>query len=205
MAPVAHYRVVAAAALLAALFPDLAPAAPPSAASSAAYGIYAQFTQDGVRVTFGPLAEIEGRAPPAYDERLPAAQVDQIVPIGAGGVPTPSLFVDAADFTSHVASKGHRIGSISAEADAAIKGIDLGLMLNPPPPSAAARPQEPQPFLALSARHIGATADFSPVFAGHGSAAFDHLVVSGSLVGNQKLEFSRARPAKTRSSIRARV
>jgi hypothetical protein len=33
-------------------------------------------------------------------------------------------------------------------------------------------------------------ADFSPVVAGHGSVVFDSLVVVGSLVGNQKLEFS---------------
>jgi hypothetical protein len=113
MAAIAHYRVVAAAALVAALIPDLAAAAP-SAASSEAYGIYAQFTRDGVRVAFGPLAEVEGRAPSAYDDRMAAALAHQIVPIVAGGIPTPSLFVDAADFASHVASKGHRIGSISA-------------------------------------------------------------------------------------------
>jgi hypothetical protein len=53
---------------------------------------------------------------------------------------------------------------------------------------------EPVPFLTLSARHIGSTADFSLVVPRHslatGSASFDHLVVDGSLVGNQRLEFT---------------
>ncbi len=175
-------------------FAGLALAGPPSAASSAAYGIYAQFTQDGNSVSFGPIAQIEGSAPPAYDETVAAAPVHQIVPLVAGSIVTPSMFINAADFESHVASKGFGVDSVSSEAKTLIKSINLALMLNPPPPTASPGLPQPQPFLALSARRITSTADFTKVVpryaSGTGSATFGGMIVSGTLVANQKLMFS---------------
>jgi hypothetical protein len=187
----------AAAGLVAGSVPGMATASPPSAAPSAAYGIYAEFRQDGNMVPFGPLAQIAGRAPPPYHDTVAAAQVRKVVPIVAGSRPITSLFVNAGDFESHVASNGFGVDTISAEADTKIQGINLALMLDPPPPGPAAEPL--QPFLSLSARHMASTADFSLVVPNHasvtGSAGFDHLVVFGTLVNNQTLEFSgEARP-----------
>ncbi len=195
----AKRSVVAGWLMFAAFIPVAATAGPPSAApasaaSSAAYGIYAEFHQDGNVVPFGPLAQIAGSAPPPYHDIVAAAQVRQIVPIVEGPLPIPSLFVNAADFTSHVASNGFGVDAIASEADTKTTGVNLALMLNPPPP--AAQPLQPVPFLSLRARHIASTADFSLVVPHHtsvsGSAYFDHLVVFGSLVDNQKLEFSGA-------------
>jgi hypothetical protein len=184
--------VVAGLALVAVLFPLAARAGPPAAAS-AAYGIYAEFRQDGNTVPFGPLAEIAGAAPPAYADRVAAARVQEVVPIVAGALPAPSLFVDAALFASHVASRGFGIDAISAEADSRGRDIQIALMLNPPPP-ANGRPPQPQPFLMLSARRIEATANSSLVVPDHttvdAGASFDRLVANGSLLGNQKVEFS---------------
>jgi hypothetical protein len=193
----------AGSALLAGLFPGLVTAGPASAASSAAYGIEAQFGPNNNMVVFEPLAEIEGSAPPPYDDTVAAKVHNQVVPIVGGVGPQPSLFLYSAAFTSHVASSGLVMNGISTEADTAIKGINFALMLNPPPPvlTATAQPIQPAPFLTLSARKIDSTANFNqglPSYASvTGSASFDHLVVTGSLVGNQKLEFSGAAPIDT--------
>jgi hypothetical protein len=171
-----------------------AAAGPPSAASSEAYGIYAQFHRNGNVVTLGPLADIRGKLPPPYEDRVVVGRVRQVVPIVAGPMPVPSFFVDAADFASHVASSGFAVDSISAEADTVAKRLSLALMLNPPPPVAAVQRRQPVPFLTLSADSIKSAADFSLVVPRYttalGSAAFEHLRVGGSLVGNQMLEFS---------------
>ena len=192
-------RWIAAVFVLAAAMPLCGPAragSPPPAAASTAYGIYAQFRRDGSTVSFGPLAEIAGRAPPAYDDTVAAGHVHETVPIVAGPLPAPSLFVDAADFTSHVASGGFGVASISAEADAVAKRLTLALMLNPPPVATAAQPIQPAPFLTLTADTIKSTADFTLVVPGTrtavGSALLGNLVVRGSLVGNQQLRFSGA-------------
>jgi hypothetical protein len=184
--------ITAAAAAFSVLFAPAAQAGP--AAASGAYGIYAEFRQDGNVVPFGPLAEIARTAPPAYADRLATARVQEAVPIVAGGRPAPSLFVDAALLASHVASRGFGVDAIAAEADSIGKDVAIALMLNPPPPLASGRPPQPQPFLVLSARRIEASADFSLVVPDHGTvaggASFDRLRASGSLLDNQKLEFS---------------
>ncbi len=164
--------------------------------SSAAYGIYAQVTDHGNTVTVGPIAEVDGSIPPAYDKSVAAAPVHRIVPLLAGNGVTPSLFINAADFESHVASKGFGVDTVSTEANTLIKTINLSLMLNPPPPirpGTVILPQ-PQPFLQLSARRITSTANFTKVFPSLitdiGSAYFGGLTLSGTLVGNQKLVFT---------------
>jgi hypothetical protein len=188
-------RSALAAPFVAALLGGSAFAEPPLGPGSAAYGIYAQITERGHTVTLGPIAEIARHLPPAYDRAVVAAPVHRIVPLIAGKPVTPSLFVNTADFESHVASKGFGIDFVSTEADALIKNISLSLMLNPPPPVAgrAILPQ-PQPFLQLSARRIVSTASFTKVVPSRitdlGSAHFGGLTVSGSLVGNRKLAFT---------------
>lgn len=163
--------------------------------SSTAYGIYAAITERGNTVTFGPVADVEGNIPPAYNKSVAAAPVHRIVPLLSGSSVTPSLFIDAADFESHVASEGFGVDAVSTEANTLIKAIDLALMLNPPPPIAARGilPQ-PQPFLQLSARRITSTANFTKVFpkliTDTGSAYFGGLTVSGTLVGNRRLTFT---------------
>jgi hypothetical protein len=123
--------VIAGWVLFAAFIPVASSAGPPSAASSAAYGIYAEFSQDGNVVSFGPLAQITGSAPPPYHDTVAAAQVHQILPIVEGPLPIPSLFVNAIDFTSHVASSGFGFDAIASEADTKATGVNLALMLNP--------------------------------------------------------------------------
>jgi hypothetical protein len=184
-------RLAVAAAALAGLLPGMAAA---GAASSAAYGIYAQFRQDGNAVEFGPLAASAGNAPPAYEERAAAENVRQVVPLVAGGSVTPSLFVDAARFASHVASKGFGVDSISAAADTASRVVNLALMLNPPPPAAVAPLPQPQPFLEVAAQQIQSAANFTLVVPNYpfasGGGRFADLRIRGSLVGNRALTFS---------------
>lgn len=192
-------RAVVAGAALSLPYLPVGPAAAetPSALgpSSAAFGIYAKITDHGNMVTFGPLAEVDGTIPPAYNKAVAAAPVHQIVPLLAGNGVTPSLFINAADFESHVASKGFGVDTVSTEANTLIKSINLSLMLNPPPPvvRSAILPR-PQPFLQLSARRITSTANFTKVFpkliTDIGSAYFGGMTVSGTLVGNQKLVFT---------------
>ncbi|HEY1260814.1 MAG TPA: hypothetical protein VGF34_16315 [Stellaceae bacterium] len=186
---------IAVPALGAALLAGPAFAGPPLGPGSTAYGIYVQITEHRNAVTLGPIAEIARNLPPAYDKAVVAAPVHRIVPLIAGKTVTPSLFLNAADFESHVASKGFGIDFVSTEADTLIKNINLSLMLNPPPPIAghAILPQ-PQPFLQLSARHIASTASFTKVVPSRvtdlGSARFGGLTISGTLVGNRKLAFT---------------
>jgi hypothetical protein len=173
----------AGATLLAVLGPNAAGADLPVA--SAAYGIYARFTQDGDTVPFGPIAKIVN-SKSFYNDRK-TVPVHQEVPILAGKSPLPTLSIEA-DVALHIK------GPTPWEADTMSRGLDLALFLNPPPPGATAR--LPRPFLAVSAKEIRSGAVYVAVLP-HvhyvtGSASFDGLVVTGSLVDNKTLGFSGA-------------
>jgi hypothetical protein len=167
-----------------------------SAASSQAYGISAEFTSGGNTVSLEPVANIEGSAPPAYDDTVAADNFHQIVPLTEGNAPVPSLFVNGVDFRSHVASAGFGVDSISSTGDAFTKSVNVALMLNPPPPTAGGQPAGPvpQPFLELSAAQITSSASYRLVVPNHssvgGTAMFINLSISGTLVGRQVLRFS---------------
>ena len=167
-----------------------------SAASSTAYGINAQFTVTNLSTGTGPFPLVEGATIPgrdSYEKTATIATVNEILNVAPGPIPVPALFLDAANVVSHV--KGaFGVDTFSSEGDATLHTVNLSLNLNPLPPVIPF----PQPFLAVSASDVDSHASFSdqvlfpPVPAG--SAAFAHVTVSGSLIGNQVLSFSGPAP-----------
>lgn len=174
-----------------------------SVASSSAYGIGAEFTSGDIATSLDPIGGLAFEAPPAYNKSAAVPSVQQSLVVVSGNRPIPTLFVNATGIKSHVASNGIQIDFVAAEGDAAVKSVDLTLILNPPPPGPPPVPPIPfpQPFLSLSATKIASTASFNHTFpAGSfatGSASLGSLVVSGSLVGYQTLKFSGNVPKNT--------
>jgi len=170
-----------------------------SAASSSAFGIQAKFTTKGLTTGLGPIVSVSGRTPPGYSKTTTITGFQQIVPIVPDTLPVPSLFASFTSIRSHAASAGIGIDSLSAEGDVTVKGLDVSLMLNPPPPTAS--PVFPQPYLHLSVKGIQSSANLNVVFPlpAHTttSATFSGLVISGMLVNNQTIKFTGTVPNNT--------
>ncbi|MBV9755871.1 MAG: hypothetical protein JO047_02345, partial [Alphaproteobacteria bacterium] len=172
-----------------------------SAAYSAAFGLGAHFKSEGVATRLGRIAFVQGSAPPAYSRSAAAPGVSKTLAIVPDTFPTPTLFVNAINVRSHVASRGIEIDSISSAGDAKLNTLGLTLNLNPPPPTANGNGPVPQPFLALSATDVASSASFDRVFPSAntttGSASFGSLSITGSLVGDKTLTFSGVAPRNT--------
>jgi hypothetical protein len=158
------------------LRPVTASADPPSAT-----GISAQFTQHGDTALLGPFARLGEPNSPPYRRTAEKSVRETLPVVASGGGPVARLDIDAPAVELRV----------GAGTQAAVAIDDLNLALQKASPTGA---PPPAPFLALAATSIKSTALFygaDPHFRiADGSAAFDGLVVSGSLIGHQEIEFS---------------
>ena len=171
------------------------------ATSSSAFGLQAKFTTKGLTTGLGPIAAVNGSAPPGYSKSTTITGFQQIVPLVAETGPVPSLFASFTSIKSHAASAGIGIDSLSAEGDVVVKGLDVSLMLNPPPPADAKTPIEPQPYLNISVKSIQSNANLNVVFPQPGytttSATFSGLEINGMLLDGQTIKFTGAVPNNT--------
>jgi len=165
-----------------------------SAMSSSAYGIQADFTYQHIATGLGPIGSVSGAAPPGYAKTVNLGPFHQTVPIVPDTAFVPTLIANTASMKTHVTANGIAVDSASAEGDATVKGLDLSLVVNPPPGSLA-------PVLELL--HVTAgrvTVDTSFVralpgpLAANSTASFVGLTISGPLVGNQTIKFTGDAP-----------
>ncbi len=185
--------MVSLAALLAATMAAPAIAQTGSAAASSADGLSAVFTVGDLSTGLGPVAPVEGSAPPAYNKTVHLATFNKIVTIIPSRSPVVALYTDATGIKSHAASGGIGIDFVSAEGDASLKSAALAINLNPPPPGQTGEPT-PQPYLEVIGKAITSMATLSQTFPQpptvSGTTSFGTLTVSGSLLGSTVLHFS---------------
>jgi hypothetical protein len=191
----AWFGVSAAYLLLAPCFAVASAAAP---TASAVFGLDASFTAGAISTHLSPIAALSGSAPPAYAKAETLGPIEKIFHITAGPGPIPTLSTNVQSIHTHVASGGISIDNASAEGDATLKGLDLSLMLYPPPPGGVVYPQ---PFLHITAKAVQETASISQVFPSFvtatATATYSGLVISGSLIGDQPIEISGEVPNDT--------
>ncbi len=183
---------IAAAILLGVGMPAMA-----APTASGAFGLKASFTVDGVTTGIGPLDALSGSAPPGYAKSATIGPIQKLIHIAPGKTPIPVMALNVSSIRTHVASSGFQIDSASAEGDATVKGLDLSLTLDPPPPGGPF----PQPFLRVTIGKIVSTASMSQVFpqvpAATSTATFSDLAISGSLIGDQPISLSGDVPNNT--------
>jgi hypothetical protein len=176
----------------------LATAGTASATSSGAYGIEANFLWKKTKTGLGPVGQVSGAAPPAYNKSDSIGPFQQTVPLLPLATPVPALTVNTTSIKSHVSSNGISIDNASAEGDASVKGLSLSLAL---PYAVNGKTPINEPYLQVTAKSIEETTSFSQVFPQsampYTSTSISGLVISGSLVNNQTIKFSGDVPNDT--------
>lgn len=165
--------------------------------ASSAYGLSVDLMLANRTVQYGPVGNVAGGAPPAYDETRTAARASGTLAFGPGSSINPTLQIDAADIATRAASQGFGVDFVSAHGGANISSVGLVLATNPRPPIGLLGLLG----LSLSATDVHSTADFSTLFgANHnfatGDASFGSLTLGGSLIGST-LTFSGQAAANT--------
>ncbi len=189
-------RIAVSGAIFCALACSLSAQAAPTASS--AVGFRAAFSADGLSAGVGPIGSLSGSAPPGYAKTIVVGPIEKSLPIRVGARPVPTMAITIASIRSHVASAGISIDTASAAADATVRGLDLSLMLNPPPPGVTVFPK---PFLHVTAARIDSAATMSQIFPqtaqASSTARFSRLNISGSLIGNQPITLTGDVPNNT--------
>jgi hypothetical protein len=162
----------------------------PVSPSSQAGALSAQLTVDDVQTNFGPVASVEGSDPGPYDNKVSLAHEKTDVSLVPSLI-TPTLSLDAHDLHAEVKSGGVGIDTLGAAAQANLGATTVSLNLKPLPPTL---PPVPAPLLTVTLKGAHAHSEFSEVVpmpaTAKGSAGFDSLTISGSLIGGATLHFS---------------
>jgi len=192
-------RALLLATVAASALSALAPGQDANAApfiSSSAYGLSVDLTFSGSATQYGPIASVEGGAPPAYDESRTVARLSDALSLAPGSPANPTLRIDAADITTRAASPGFGVDFISAHGETDLGSVGLVLATNPAPPAGLGLLG-----LSLSASDVRSRADFSTLFGANrnfatGGASFGSLTLGGALIGTT-LTFSGDAAANT--------
>jgi hypothetical protein len=164
--------------------------------ASMADALSAHFIVNGFSTTLPAVAPVQGSAPPSYDQRNSLLGYDKVQNIAHHQAPPPALHARLTGVWNHVMGTGMGVDSHGSEADTQIATAALSLNLNPPPPTAAIVPLVP---LQISATGVQASANYNvvvprPAFVS-GTASFDDLTITGSLLGGKTLTYRGMPPA----------
>ena len=163
---------------------------------SAAQAFDAHITSGGVSAEAGPFADVVGQGGSAYNEIANGSPENEVVPLLPRN-PTPSLYLDLGAVKANASNTGIQLNSESWGSSAAVDRVNAAINLKPLPPGAP----HPQPFLAIIAHTVKATAGLNLVFPSTenatGSAKIGGLDISGSALGFSAVHFSGLPAANT--------
>ncbi len=177
--------------------PEMPPAIPPiprttpvSIASSSADGLAVHLAPGGKALDFGPIAHVEGSAPPTYDKAQIVDHLDQTLSLEPGSSLNPTLQIHATGLGTNATSAGMGIDSVSATGEASVGSAEFLLTDNPLLPRGILSLLG----LSVSASHIHSSATYSHIYGMDrsfvsGEAGFGSLSLSGALIG-KTLTFS---------------
>lgn len=183
-------RTLICGVLLAATAGAVQAGSSPVSPTSQAAALSAQLTVDDVATNFGPLASVEGSDPGPYDNKVSLAHEKTDVSL-APSLLTPTLSLDAHDLHAEVKSGGVGIDTLGAEAQTSLGATTLSLKIRSLP---STTPPVPAPLLTVTLKSAHAHSEFSEVVpmpaTAKGSAGFDSLTISGTLINGATLHFT---------------
>jgi hypothetical protein len=160
------------------------------AASSSAFGMSAEFSVDGGGETgLAPVGFLGDAAPPAYNDSITVAKLDQQVVIATGSTSVPALNVTASGITSTVSSPGIEIDSISATGKSKVDSVSMQLMSEATVSDLADLVE-----LSVTASNLTSSSTYDLIYPSTISASsrvnIGKLTISGPLIGGRTLTFS---------------
>jgi hypothetical protein len=170
------------------------------AIGSEAYGISAVFTSQAMTTSLGPVDDLQPAFPPAYSKTKVLGSYDNsiavppLVPSAAIEPMVASFTAQAKTLSSHVASRGIQLDSVSTTGDSKIASANLQIV-GPISDTLV------ELFLSVDATDVTDSASYSKVFPNFvtvtGSASFGSLTIGGSLVGGHTIKYSGSAPPNT--------
>lgn len=169
--------------------------------SSDAYDIGATFTSGTMTTMLGPINDVSGAAPPAYASGSSIASYTGSVtlpPLVPGVHPiVANLDVTATNLRASVMSKGIQIDFISATGKASVGPATLNIVSDCGPCASSPVIE----YLGITSKSVSASATYTLTFPSTptvaGSASLAGVVIGGSLLGGQTVQFSGSPPPNT--------
>ena len=164
---------------------------PVMADASMADALAGRFIADGDLTILPAVAPTQGRAPPSYNYKEALPDYVNVLDIAHKLAPPAALYAHLTG-VYHVMGGEFGVDSHVSEGDTSIATAALMFNLNPTAPPAGIVP------LLISATGVHANAIYSVVRRStlvSGTASFDKLIITGSLVGGVTLTYSGTPPA----------